>query len=349
MPAELARRWRLAWRALGETFTWSRVVREGTHARLRAWGAVVGIHGRIVTGLLAARAMPRQFREVFRLLSARRIQVALMDNGFFANFLIVLDVLAHKREDAVVAVDWTLVGREGHFRYGRPGDDVWSALFEPLSSAQAFAEAPGPVLIVDRRANPYTNSLTRDAFRRAPDFQAQRQRYAASYERWVRLKNPYVLEEVERLTATRLRERFALGVHKRLGTPRVARHQERQRVRPIRDWIECTRRLVAEVTGRPVVIYLATDDGDAAARFSEAFGDQLVLRPDVQRTPAGRRLEVHRQDWGKVSLKDACDVLIDALMLARCQQVLHMSSHISTTVALINPRVRMTHIDDLLG
>jgi len=56
---------------------------------------------------------------------------------------------------------------------------------------------------------------------------------------------------------------------------------------------------------------------------------------------------VHKLDWGKVGVKDACDVLIDGLLLAECKAVLHQSSNVSTAVSFINPTVEMIHFDDV--
>ena len=49
------------------------------------------------------------------------------------------------------------------------------------------------------------------------------------------------------------------------------------------------------------------------------------------------------------SLQGALCVLGDALMLSHCGQVLHMDSNVSSAVAVMNAKVRMYHIADVLA
>jgi hypothetical protein len=75
---------------------------------------------------------------------AARIVVRRHDNGFFANFLQVLDALAAAGPAAKVEVDWRLDGAEQHFTYGEAGQDVWAALFHPLGSSLQQIPGLGP-------------------------------------------------------------------------------------------------------------------------------------------------------------------------------------------------------------
>ena len=48
------------------------------------------------------------------------------------------------------------------------------------------------------------------------------------------------------------------------------------------------------------------------------------------------------------SLQDAVDVLCDAVLLSHCAHVLHMCSNVSSAVAIMNPKAKMHHINDVL-
>jgi hypothetical protein len=89
------------------------------------------------------------------------------------------------------------------------------------------------------------------------------------------------------------------------------------------------------------LIYLATDNLDCARLFVTHFGSQLLYRPEAKRLRLVDQIEVHTQEWDQVTVKDAADVLIDALLLARCSRVLHLSSNINTCVAFINPEIKL--------
>ena len=63
-------------------------------------------------------ALTRQHAEAVALATARRVVVRMHDNGFFGNFLQLLDALVHCPASCAIAVDWRTDGHEGHFTYG---------------------------------------------------------------------------------------------------------------------------------------------------------------------------------------------------------------------------------------
>jgi hypothetical protein len=136
----------------------------------------------------------------------------------------------------------------------------------------------------------------------------------------------------------RLRGRFIVGVHHRVDNGWLSNLQGDGRVPTLRQLLQHARRATAGHA--EWAVFLATDDAAAVTPFREDFGPRLIVRDDVQRTTAGR-VEVHFQHWGKVSLTDAEDVLIDTLLLARCDVLVHISSSVSTVAALLNPRLRL--------
>ena len=104
----------------------------------------------------------------------------------------------------------------------------------------------------------------------------------------------------------------------------------------------------------PAHIFLATDDAAAEAEFRAAFGDRLRLRAGVQRVKGGLNPDDTLNEVHIVSpynpgcsLRDAVDVLCDALLLAQCRCVIHMDSNVTSTVALLNPNAVMVHMCDL--
>ena len=94
---------------------------------------------------------------------------------------------------------------------------------------------------------------------------------------------------------------------------------------PVHDWARADAR-----------IFLATDDAEAVDAFRDAFGSRLIVQDNVKRTTASER-EVHFGDWQTLSLADAEDVLVDTLLLSRCNLLVHASSSVSTMASLLNP------------
>ena len=88
------------------------------------------------------------------------------------------------------------------------------------------------------------------------------------------------------------------------------------------------------------MIFLATDDADAVGVFKKAFGARLIVQDSITRTTASKP-EVHFSDWGRLSLSDAEDILVDTLLLARCNVLVHASSSVSTMASLLNPSLTL--------
>ena len=92
----------------------------------------------------------KSMAQMVEMLCADSVVIKSHDNGFFANWLQVVDVLVHIREQVPVQVDWTVTGQELHFTFGDSGTNLWDQLFHPLeagaesqqSSATACSTSP---------------------------------------------------------------------------------------------------------------------------------------------------------------------------------------------------------------
>jgi hypothetical protein len=282
-------------------------------------------------------------KTLYRVRTARKILVVQYDNGFFANFLQVLDALAHAPRGCKVFVDWTLTGNEKHFRYGAPGTNIWDAIFEPLSSREEFDAAPGDAFVFKTRLNPLLASFGRALLcRRNRAFRSVRRRYNKIYERHIKIRNPYVLSEVA-ACSPRMREHGCIGIHKRLGVPDVAVFQQMYRMPSNDDALQAVQRVLSRIGDRHPLVFLATDDLECAALFRASFGSRLLCRDGVQRVRAAGGVEVHTQEWGSLGVKDACDVLIDGLLLSQCDTTLQLASNVTLSAAIINPNTKFEY------
>ena len=62
----------------------------------------------------------------------------------------------------------------------------------------------------------------------------------------------------------------------------------------------------------------------------------------------GRSNEVHNFAEG-CGLRDAADVLADAMLLAGCDALLHADSNVTLAAAILNPGLRLVHVLDAAG
>jgi hypothetical protein len=252
--------------------------------------------------------------------------------GLMANLLHVVEVLHRVRPDADVYVDWKLAGDELGFRFGNPGTDVWAGLFRPIGANLQPDAYPsdGPV--------DWAFWGTGKDHLSGTCLQKHRQAYHLTIAKWIEITNQSVLERTKQIYDESLKGRFCLGIHRRVGNSGVANLQKDGQTPSLHTLLTvCNRALQAAAASDPVV-FLATDDADAVDAFKGAFGSRLIVQDRVKRTTALRR-EVHFSDWGKLSLSDAEDVLVDTLLLSRCDLLIHASSSVSTMASLFNPHV----------
>jgi hypothetical protein len=90
-------------------------------------------------------------------------------------------------------------------------------------------------------------------------------------------------------------------------------------------------------------IFLATDDAEAVSVLNRAFGCRLIFRDNVQRTTSDGA-EVHFRDWECLSITDAEDVLVDTVLLSKCDVLVHASSSVSTVASIMNPALTLIRV-----
>ena len=257
--------------------------------------------------------------------------------GLLANLLHVIEVLHRVRPDAKVHVDWTLDGSEWGFRYGAVGSDVWSGLFRPIGTSlppSTFRASRGLDLALWGTGKDYLSGKA---------LQNQRNTYHRTIANWIEITNPNVLSRTHHIHADMIKGRFCLGVHRRVGNIGVTELQKDGSIPSIDALLARCNRLLHSSGKADAAVFLATDDADAADAFRAAFGSRLIMQEDVKRTTASRR-EVHYGDWGTLSLADAEDVLVDTLLLSRCNALLHASSSVSTMASLLNPNLTLIRL-----
>jgi len=258
--------------------------------------------------------------------------------GFFCNFNFVICALAHSLgKDGVqaVRVDWRHQSQFKHFPYRvNDHENTWDRLFQPLAfdhfpqHEEEFDlhHLPGGEHLIGRRAY-------RDLYGRN---QAWREEYHQVYREYVHLQ-PDVEAEVNAFVESQMGEGPCVGVHYR-----DPKHREGPTGRPsLAYFIERTQALLpAGGTGR---VFLATDVEEAVQAFRDAFGERVVYT-DAQRQSLNETVQLHhRQDGGGRDL--GREVLIDCLLLARCDTFLFTTSHLATAVGFINPRLQLIYCE----
>jgi hypothetical protein len=257
--------------------------------------------------------------------------------GLLANLLHVLEVVHRVRPDASVHVDWVLKGTETGFRYGDQGDDIWARLFQALG--------PRPPAIMHQAAFPVDLAFwgTGKDHLTGRRLQKHRQVYHSTVLKWLEITNKQVLEQIHQICVQFLDGRFCIGIHRRVGNARVADLQSDGAVPSLDLFIKAVEAILSKLSSEGVpdhAIFLATDDAEAVGVFKRAFGFRLIIRDNVQRTTSDAA-EVHYRDWNRLSITDAEDVLVDTVLLSKCDVLVHASSSVSTVASIMNPALTL--------
>jgi hypothetical protein len=274
--------------------------------------------------------LPRVFEE-------HTLVVTAWNAGFFSHINRVVNHLHHSlgREGcAAVRVEWHASEDIPLFVYGTARDgELWQRFFEPL----AFPNAPRIKRITSAYADLSMTGL--HAYRMYKRGSGWRSAYGRAFAEHIRVREE-LRRRVDELWQDAGAARRCVGVHFRHSGHS---HECPREISQIDAVINRTRRQLKGEGSAAVV--LATDVREAADMFREAFGDRLLVQPDVARAPAAGT----QYDWGLPPCAALGEqALIDALLLARCDVLLHTTSNLATAVGYINPRLRMIYCEPRL-
>lgn len=260
--------------------------------------------------------------------------VSAWNGGFFSHVNRVVNHLHHSLGGngcEAIRVDWRVGEHIPLFIYGTERDgELWRHFFEPLD----FPEAPATERFTWEYADLSMTGL--HAYRMYKRGDRWRTIYGRAFDEHVRVREG-IRRRVLEIWKDGGDPRHAIGVHYR----HPGHDHECPRASPpLEVFIERTRRLLG--SNRSTLVVLATDVHEALEAFRAEFGERLLVQPNVVR--AG--MEEDQDDYGAIpSVKLGEQALIDVLLLARCEALLHVVSNIATAVGYINPRLRMVYCE----
>ena len=279
-----------------------------------------------------------------------RYVIHARDAGFFSNFNGVINRLGSTVcQDDIAVVNWQAnqVVRDGtvvaqtQFPYGTPADgNLWNQFFEPLP-------------FVPNRTTGYQTrdiweidhcGMCFDTFRAwgkracrlySLNNQHWRQKYHAIYNRYVHPR-AYIKERVDSFRGKYLNQPDCVGVHIRHGGHSV--EQINKYVYGVPHFVAAIRQQYGQ---RVPAIFLATDQEDVIQEMRDEFGAAVVFQENVQRVAGGDAEQLHFDRKGAVEL--GADILSDALLLASCKRLIHVTSNVASAVGFINPQIEMRY------
>jgi len=279
----------------------------------------------------------------------------------------VLDARFFAAEDTPVIANWVLTGKEREFNYGNAGDDVFAGLFEVQQTQPVLVNGikgeaclrdtestAQNIFDVHHRFNFLLVNVFRGHFLRGPWSAKRRHQYSEAAKHIFRPSDAAFRARDEALASvTRDSNAPLIGVHKRVDNPGTARMQLSQQMPNIDAYINAVQALAKQRgAADTAVIVLATDDEQAVLRFHDAFPQRVICRQEARRCRGGINenklpVEVHGQAT-RLSIQDALDCLVDAMLLAACDTFIHADSNVTIAAGIMNPKAEAIHVHDLV-
>jgi glycosyltransferase involved in cell wall biosynthesis len=305
--------------------------------------------------------------------------VPAYDGGFFSLFNAFFSHLTWDIADSrchLVLPDWDvarLMRRyEGRpiisFCYGKPEDgNIWTKLFEPLYGLTnemmndeefIYRASRIPESRHNQRREPLMTYVHAYKLYGTNWFYRWRRQYHRIFQTHIRLV-PALRTEIETFCNNEFAGHYVIAAHVRHKSHTV--EQPKGRIADSSDYIAKIRNELTErgLHGRPLKIFLATDQEAVIEEFHAAFGKHVVYFHDVRRITRSEdrdfnrlakeeqqkdgyqlqhRLSAAKDRW---STRFAFEVVRDAAVMARANVLLHVVSNVSTAVSYMNPDIEM--------
>ena len=305
---------------------------------------------KIIQGLAGPRMDPvllllRNMIEALNSPLPRKLVIIPHNGGFFSNFNKVMNHLVcslHHYGIRGIEVDWQIDRKRklNEFSYGRPEDgNIWEYFFEPLSFPHySFIRR------VKRCAFNDASISHHNAHKLYQLGGEWRQRYHAAFKKHIRIR-PSIQQKVDRLYSETMADRYCIGVHIRNEAHRI--EGPNHEMPPIENYVAETKQILQSKKDE-AVLFLATDVEEYSERFKDIFHGKVVVQPGVKRLlehPSGDLNQQLHHCHANASLKLGEDILIDCLLLSRCDVFIHTVSNVATAVGYINPTITMIYCE----
>lgn len=274
--------------------------------------------------------------------------------GFFAELHKVLQTLIHfeKRGFTAIDIDW----RDEFFPYkDGPHENGWDRFFEPIKPTKTDSNLPSEKEIISSTAEFHE---IHDQVCTAPwvDYKAYhsyRQFIHQKLNQYIQLKKS-VTQLVDTYYSAHLQGKKCIGVHARIARAH-AWLVPGKRLPSLDDYFNQVDCLLATHADQEVALFVASDSHQAIEEFKRRYGD-TVKHIEAHRSPQdqdpcimytkGKYLMAHKDEWHKEKhgYFGGLTTLLDCLLLARCDYIIHTASNLAFFATYYNPDIESIYL-----
>jgi hypothetical protein len=247
--------------------------------------------------------------------------------GFFSSYCSALNnIMWAEKNGKVPVMHWDASFCHYQKEGWRGSLQPWEYYFNPVSPL--VFEPADPVYRVYGAPDDFNLPMifVRDQAR----FEALRGEAKNAIDKYIHVR-PEILEKADLFYRTRMEGAVNIGIHMR-GTDRAAKDKW---ALP-NDMIEEAKKLAAEIPGR-VQFFVATDEECYLDLAKKSF--ENLIHCDSTRSQDGNPLHLRNSKKTQSALLGE-EVLIEGLLLAKCDYLLHSMSAVPIAVMMMNPSIK---------
>lgn len=249
-----------------------------------------------------------------------------------------------------LTVDWS----QEFFPYkDDPYENGWDLYFEPIVFDMEDCEMFNPEASIDH-SHFIHDQLCIHHWMAYNEHLPYRQSVNRIWNKYLKIKQQ-ILDELSSLYQQNLEGYYCIGVHVRWG---VAHNCESPKGTPtIESYItEVSELMQRAQTSLPFKIYLATDSDEVIQEFERHFPKELLFYLPAQRSPhreeshliydntkywQAHPLEFHNK---KPGYRGGVTVLLDCLLMSKCDVFIHSTSNVAEFVSFISPTIQSVYL-----
>lgn len=275
--------------------------------------------------------------------------------GFFAEMNKVLGALIYHDNLGIrrCHVQWT----HGFFPYkDDPDGNAWDLYFEPIEN-QTIHDDEVTQQVGGTDSHEIHDQVCVAHWTRYDDYLPYRTHVNSILQKYIKVKQ-HILDEVEEFYQQHLQGKVCIGVHVR--NARAHQHEAPHGHPGYHVYQHEINQILAQHPHDEVIIFFASDSHKAVNYFKSIYGDKLVhldtYRAQGDEDPAlmyenGNYWYSHPQEYHqrKPGYRGGKGILMDCLLLAKCDYFIHITSSVATNVCFFNPYIKSIFLPRSIG
>lgn len=277
--------------------------------------------------------------------------------GFFAELHKVMQNIMYWEKEGIVRVQplWNDV----FFPYKNsdsPDENGWDLFFEPIKAPCTKGdelEEIKKIYDVSGGHHEMHDQICAVPWIKYDQYLPYRQYVHEKLKKYVQIK-PHILDQMDAFYDKHLKGHVCIGVHARMARAHRGLIPG-YRSPTLEEYYDEVERLIKEHSGKPIKIFVASDNHDAVGAFKERFGDRVTYisafrvwngdDPCFIYTKGGY-LRNNLDVWHKIKQKSFGGVttLLDCLLLSRCDYLVHTTSNLAFFATYFNPEIKATFL-----